>query len=86
LVNTIKEEIAASCPKVILDGSRVFRVRMVEFSRDSVEVLVHCHLRNPPFGDPYYEARQGILEAIARAARKEKVKFAMPTIERLSNS
>ncbi|KAL7538318.1 hypothetical protein ACHAXR_009067 [Thalassiosira sp. AJA248-18] len=66
LCDAIKEEIADSCPIVVTDGSRTFRV------------LVDCRLRTPPTGEKYYEARQGILEAIARAARKEKVDFALP--------
>lgn len=79
LVNEIRDEIAASCPKVITDGSRPFYVKWVDFDRDHVKVLVDCRLRNPPSGEKYYEARQGILEAIARAVRRKKVDFAMPT-------
>mmetsp|Transcript_9039 Transcript_9039/g.19587 ORF Transcript_9039/g.19587 Transcript_9039/m.19587 type:complete len:99 (-) Transcript_9039:94-390(-) len=79
LCSDIRDEIATSCPKVITDGSRVFRVRWVDFCADHVKVLVDCRLRNPPSCETYYEARQGILEAIARAARRKKVGFAMPT-------
>ena len=79
LVNEIRDEIAASCPKVITDGSRPFYVKWVDFDRDHVKVLVDCRLTNPPSGEKYYEARQGILEAIARAVRRKKVDFAMPT-------
>jgi len=79
LVNEIRDEIVASCPKVIKDGSRPFYVKWVDFDRDHVKVLVDCRLRNPPSGEKYYEARQGILEAIARAVRREKIDFALPT-------
>ena len=84
LVNDIREEIAASCPKVITDGSRTFRVKWVDFCDDHVEVLVDCRLRNPPSGDNYYEARQGVLEAIARATKKKRVEFAVPMFEELA--
>ena len=59
LIDEIRNEISTSCPKVVTDGSRVFRVRWVDFGYDSIEVLVDCRLRNPPQGEKYYEARQG---------------------------
>lgn len=71
----IKAEIAASCPKVITDGSRAFRVYWVDYAATHVELMVDIRLRNPPSGDAYYEARQGVLEAIARAARRKGVEF-----------
>ena len=76
LCKEIKAEIAVSCPKVITDGSRVFRVTWVDFAAHYVEVLVDCRLKNPPSGDKYYKARQGVLTAIARAASRKEVKFA----------
>ena len=85
LVNEIRLEIAASCPKVITDGSRVFRVKWVDFCDDHVEVLVDCRLRNPPTGEQYYEARQGVLEAIARATKRKNVEFAVPVMESLAS-
>lgn len=75
----IKKEIATSCPKVITDGSRPFRVRWVDYCTDHVKVLVDCRLRNSPIGEKYYEAQEGVLEAIARAVQRKKVVFAMPT-------
>ena len=68
LCEEIREEIARSCPKVITDGSRTFRVKWTDYQSDHVEVVVDCRLRNGPSGEKYYEARQGILEAIARAS------------------
>lgn len=79
MVQAIKEEIATSCPKVVTDGSRVFRVRWIDYEHDHVKVLVDCRLRNPPTGEKYFKARQGVLEAIARAVRKEGMNFALPT-------
>jgi small-conductance mechanosensitive channel len=73
LVACIKEEIRTSCPEVISDGSRPF------FEADHLEVSVDCRLRSPPIGDKYVEARQNILMAIARAVKKMRLNFAMPT-------
>lgn len=78
MVQAIKDEIATSCPKVVTDGSRVFRVRWIDYEHDHVKVLVDCRLRNPPTGETYYKARQGVLEAIARAVQKEGMNFALP--------
>ena len=79
LCEEIREEIARSCPKVVTDGSRTFRVKWTDYQSDHVEVVVDCRLRNGPSGEKYYEARQGILEAIARAVKKRGIKFAVPT-------
>jgi len=68
LCEEIREEISLSCPKVVTDGSRTFRVKWTDYQSDHVEVVVDCRLRNGPSGEKYYEARQGILEAIARAS------------------
>ena len=72
----IRKEIAASCPKVVTDGSRTFRVKWVDFGKDSVEVTVDCRLNTPPIGEEYYEARQIVLEAIAKAVQRSGVEFA----------
>lgn len=82
LCNDIRDEIAASCPKVVTDGSRTFRVAWTDYADDHVEVVVDCRLRNKPTGTLYYEARQGILEAIAQAVKKKRVEFAPPTIRK----
>ena len=79
LVDEIRNEIAATCPEVITDGSREFLVKWVAFGEKFVEVLVDCRLTSPPIGERYYEARQKVLEAIARAAHKRNVTFAKPS-------
>eukprot|EP00985_Skeletonema_marinoi_P009290 scaffold4314_cov191-Skeletonema_marinoi.AAC.3 len=79
LVATIKEEIRSSCPEVVTDGSHPFRVVWSNFEADHLEVSVDCRLRCPPIGDKYAEARQNILIAIARAVKKMRFIFAMPT-------
>jgi len=79
LVATIKEEIRSSCPEVVTDGSHPFRVVWSNFEADHLEVSVDCRLRCPPIGNKYAEARQNILIAIARAVKKMRFNFAMPT-------
>jgi hypothetical protein len=76
LCDRIRMEIAASCPKVVTDGSKTFQVKWLDFGKDSIEVIVDCRLKTPPIGEAYYDARQGILEAIARAVKASGVEFA----------
>ena len=75
LVDEIRNEIAATCPEVITDGSREFLVKWVDFGEKHVQVLVDCRLKNPPIGEKYYAARQKVLEAIARAVNRRDVTF-----------
>ncbi len=79
LVNAIKEEIRSSCPEVVTDGSHPFRVVWTNFEADHLEISVDCRLRCPPIGDRYFDTRQKILVAIARAVKKMEFNFAMPT-------
>jgi len=85
LVDDIRAEIVSSCPKVVTDGSRTFRVRWVDYADDHIEVLVDCRLRNKPTGEKYYEARQGVLEAIAMAVKRNGVEFAIPAYRTAGN-
>ncbi len=79
LVDEIRNEIATTCPEVITDGSREFLVKWVAFGEKSVEVLVDCRLTSPPIGERYFDARQKVLEAIARAVHRRDVSFSKPS-------
>lgn len=79
LLTCIKDEIKETCPTVITDGSHPFRVYWTSFEADHLEISVDCRLKSPPVGDLFYEARQNILIAIARAVKKMQINFAMPT-------
>jgi small-conductance mechanosensitive channel len=79
LILDIKDEIRKACPKLITDGSRPFRVHWREFKNDHLEVVVDCRFDLPPTGNPYWDNRQKVLEAIAAAAAKNKVSFSIPT-------
>lgn len=76
LCAAIRKEIADTCSLVVADGSRTFRVKLVEIGKDAVEVVVDCRLRTPPIGEQYFEAREDVLEAIARAVERAGVEFA----------
>jgi small-conductance mechanosensitive channel len=54
IVQAIRYEIKASCPKLILDGSRPFRVHWREFKDDHLEIVVDCHFNLPPTGNIYW--------------------------------
>ena len=79
LLTCIKDEIKETCPTVITDGSHPFRVYWTSFEADHLEISVDCRLKSPPVGDLFYDARQNILIAIARAVKKMQINFAMPT-------
>jgi hypothetical protein len=76
LLETIKFEIQASCPKLITDGSRPFRVYWTDYKEDHLEVMVDTHHYTPILGDDYYETRQAVLLAIHRAVKQHNLQFA----------
>lgn len=75
LVDSIKDEIKKSCPDVITDGSRPFRVYFDNFGT-KLEVTVDVHFNIQPVSERYYENRQEVLLAITRAVEKRNVQFA----------
>lgn len=75
LMETIKEEIEASCPTVITDGSRPFRAHFENFG-SKLEVTVDAHFHLEPATHEYYDNRQEVLLAIKRATEKHHVEFA----------
>lgn len=83
LVNEIKKEIPLSCDKVITDGSRPFRVKWVGYRPDGLEVVVDCRLKVPPTSSAYHDARQDIMEAIARVVKRKGIQFSPPTALKL---
>ncbi|KAL3799966.1 hypothetical protein HJC23_007439 [Cyclotella cryptica] len=83
LVHEIKKEIPLSCDKVIIDGSRPFRVKWVGYRPDGLEVVVDCRLKVPLTSSAYHDARQDIMEAIARVVKRKGIKFSPPTALKL---
>ena len=47
VIENIKTEIGASCPSLITDGSRPFRVIWSDYRDDHLEVSVDCRFRHP---------------------------------------
>jgi small-conductance mechanosensitive channel len=78
LLESIKQEIEAACPDLIKDGSRPYRANMNAFNADHIEVVVDTRYNLPPIGKVYFDNRQTVLEAIAKAVSKHNVKFAVP--------
>ena len=86
VMESIKQEIEASCPELIKDGSRPFRVSMNAFNVDHIEVIVDTRHNLPPLGKVNWENRQRVLEAIARAVEQNGVKFAIPKYHIINSS
>jgi small-conductance mechanosensitive channel len=76
LVEAIREEIKSSCPRLITDGTRPFRVIWTNYNEDHLEVLVNTHHYIAPLGDAYWINRQNVLQAIHRAVKKFGIEFA----------
>lgn len=69
-----------SCPKLITD-SRAFRVNWREIEKDHLTLNVDAHFNVPASGTPYWDNRQEVMMAIARAAERSGVEFAIPRVE-----
>ena len=76
----IKNEILLTCPKLVTDGSRPFWCHWREFKEAKLEVVVQAHFTIRHGTTEYFDTRQRVLEAIARAAKKNDVKFALPIL------
>lgn len=78
LLPSIREEIIASCPKIVTDGRRPCRVVWTDYCESHLEVIVDVHFDGiKPIGDAYWNNRQDVLLAIQRAVDKHGVKFAV---------
>jgi len=77
----IKKGIEKLCPTLITDGSRPYRINVVDFCPDHVSVKLNCHFDTPPTGPAYAENRQKVLMAVAMAMKKNDAQFALPAIQ-----
>ena len=75
IVSTIKEEIQASCPKLITNGSSPWRVYFNSYESSHLQVIVDARFRIQPHSDEYYKAKENVLNAIGRAAKRCNAKF-----------
>jgi hypothetical protein len=79
VVKAIKDKICASCPKLITDGLLPLHVHFNDFKDDHLEMAVNVNFNfSASIGDEYLDNRQVVLQAIARAVKKNFVKFALP--------
>lgn len=80
VLEDIKLEIQASCPKLIDDGSKAFGAVLSQYEADHVQADVNCHFDIEPTSAEVSENKEAVLLAIARALSKNNVKFAIPAI------
>ena len=85
-IEDVKKEIKASCPLLIDDGTRPFWVHWREYASDHLEIVVDTHHNIKPSSMEYYNNRQAVLLAIARAAKKNRVEFAVPHLQLKTNN
>ena len=78
LVDDIKEEVKAACPKLVLDGSRPFRVHWRSMADDHVSVVVDTHHDIPPMTQASFDNQERVMIAIAGAVKKNGMNFALP--------
>ncbi|GKY90372.1 hypothetical protein MPSEU_000011200 [Mayamaea pseudoterrestris] len=76
LIHAIKQEIMVSCKKLVVDGSRPFRVHFTNYMEDHLEVTVVTHHEISPLGGEFHDNKQELLLAINRAVKKTGVQFA----------
>jgi small-conductance mechanosensitive channel len=74
LLPAILQEIKESCPKVITKG-RPFRAVWTGYRENYLEVMVDVHFEERPTGQPYWETKQAVMEAIYRAVKKSGAEF-----------
>lgn len=75
LIASIKDEIVQSCPALIRNGSRPFRVYWNDISAENLEVIVDTHFRIKILSEEYYYNRERVLMAIHRAVRQHGLAF-----------
>lgn len=80
MIEAIKEEVEASCPRLNTE-TLSFRVHWREFEKDHLGLTVDAKFNLPPTGDVYWDNRQEVLLAVARAAERNDVEFALPTVQ-----
>jgi small conductance mechanosensitive channel len=71
LVRDIKDEVKLSCPKLVDNEVLPLNVHWTQFDgKDTMTVTVDCHFYIQRLGTAYWDNRQNVLMAIARAILK----------------
>jgi hypothetical protein len=74
----IKQEIIASCPKVISDGSKSFHTVLTSFEADHIQAMVLAHFEIQPVTAEFIRNRHDVMMAIVRAMKRHDIEFAIP--------
>jgi small-conductance mechanosensitive channel len=85
VLGDIKREIRASCPKLVVDGSKSFNAVVSKYEPDHVQCQVNCHFEIPPGTTEFVLNREEVLLAIARAVEENDIRFAIPSINYLTS-
>ena len=75
LIDDLKQEIRDSCPALIRDGTRPFRVVWTDYDKGGLIVKVDAHFNIRPIGDNYWKNREEVLLAIHRTAQRHDMTF-----------
>ena len=78
LTHDIVEEITASCPALIKDGSRPLRCVWSDIKEYYLNIMVDTHFMLPSMGAPYWNNRMEVMKAIYRVVEKNGLEFAEP--------
>ena len=73
----VKEEIAASCTKLIV-GNKPFRAMISGFERNHVEATVSCSFEVTPMGEEFCQQREQMYLAIDCGVSKSETRYARP--------
>uniref|UniRef100_A0A7S4J3C4 Mechanosensitive ion channel MscS domain-containing protein n=1 Tax=Odontella aurita TaxID=265563 RepID=A0A7S4J3C4_9STRA len=86
LCAAIKDKIVGSCPELITDGSRPFRVHWTNIASDRLELTVDCRFNIKPIGDKYMDNRMTVFQAIDAAVNKVGIVKAIPVVMHMTQA
>ena len=79
ILRDIKEEMKKSCPKLVHDGSAIYRAVITSYEPDHVQAVVNFHFDIPAETEASNRNRQEVLLTISRVMEKHGAEFALPT-------
>lgn len=85
LCRQVREEIIKSCPQLIMDGTRPFRVHWYDYEEDHIVLQVDCRFNIPPSTNAYHDNKMTVLEAIQRAVARVDVEHFSRQVPLLSD-
>lgn len=79
ILRSIEEEIKRTCEETPEHHLMSVRALWTEYKEDHLEAVVSAQFALNPTGQQYSETKHVMLQAIARAVKKNGVEFAIPT-------